>query len=133
MDHWNSARVLACAEFYARSAAGSKLQAEFHGVCSMKSFEPITIQALNAEALSARLKFPTNDVLLAALMEEVGELANALLELRYATLHNAAGNEDRRDHVQKEAIQVAATALRILEEGCSEFPQYCPAPLPVTV
>jgi len=103
----------------------------------MKSFETITIQALNAEAIRARLKFPTNEVLLAALMEEVGELANALLELRYATLHNMAGNEnlsDRRDQVQKEAIQVATVALRILEEGCSEFPEYwTPAPIPVTL
>lgn len=94
--------------------------------------DDLTIQAVRAEVVRARLKFPKNHVMLAALMEEFGELANALLELRFATLRappaGAGRNEhelDRlRDNVQKEAVQVAAVAIRILEDGDSSFPEY---------
>ena len=88
----------------------------------------LTLSAIRAEVIRARLKFPLNNVLLAALTEEVGELANALLELYFAA-GRGAHIEDldaRRDKVQKEAIQVAAVAVRILEEGTSEFPEYRP-------
>lgn len=52
----------------------------------------------------ARKLHPTNEHLLAALMEEVGELARALLEKDF-------------DHARIEAIQVATVAIRIAEEG----------------
>jgi hypothetical protein len=88
----------------------------------------LTIQAVHAEVIRARLKFPRNDVMLAALSEEHGELANALLELRFATLAKQPKYDlDRlRDNVQKEAVQVAAVAIRILEDGDSSFPEYVP-------
>jgi NTP pyrophosphatase (non-canonical NTP hydrolase) len=90
--------------------------------------QPATLQALRAEVLRARTKFPTNDRLMTALSEEVGELANALLELRFAAkLHVPIAPEvleNMCDHVQAEAIQVAAVACRLLEEGCGEFPEY---------
>lgn len=62
-----------------------------------------------AEVGRARTKFPDNQKLLAALMEEVGELAAAMLQ--------------RKDPaaVRKEAIQVAAVAVRLIEEGDSDF------------
>jgi NTP pyrophosphatase (non-canonical NTP hydrolase) len=89
--------------------------------------QALTLQAVRAEMIRARIKFPENNVLLAALMEEVGELANALLELRFACLRGEVeGADAMRDAVQREAIQVASTALRILEDGTSEFPQYRP-------
>lgn len=94
----------------------------------------INIQAVCEEIVRARTKFPKNDVLLAALMEEVGELANALLELRYAALRSESNRTTEirswLQAVRKEAVQVAAVAVRILEEGCSEFPQYAPLPPP---
>jgi NTP pyrophosphatase (non-canonical NTP hydrolase) len=90
--------------------------------------QDLTIQAIKAEVTRARLKFPGNDVMLAALSEEHGELANALLELRFATIAKQPKYYlDRlRDNVQKEAIQVAAVAIRILEDGDSSFPEYLP-------
>jgi hypothetical protein len=88
----------------------------------------LTVQAILAEVTRARLKFPGNHVMLATLSEEHGELANALLELRFATLAKQPQYDlDRlRDNVQKEAIQVAAVAIRILEDGDSSFPEYVP-------
>lgn len=90
--------------------------------------QELTIQAVKAEVTRARLKFPGNDVMFAALGEEVGELANALLELRFAYIRGAEPSEidHLNDAVQKEAIQVAAVAIRILEDGDSSFPQYIP-------
>lgn len=61
------------------------------------------------EVERARSKFPGNHKLLAALMEEVGELAQAMLQ-----------KKDPHD-IAKEAIQVAAVAIRILEEGDADF------------
>lgn len=69
---------------------------------------------LNAELQFARHKFPTNQYLLAALMEEVGELAQALID------HSRG--KTTPSHVYEEAIQVAAMAIRIAEEGSQEFP-----------
>jgi len=68
-----------------------------------------TIYALTAELARARTKFPQNSHLLAALMEEVGELANALLEKKPKT------------EIQREALQVATVAIRICEEGDSDW------------
>jgi hypothetical protein len=60
---------------------------------------------LDAEIGSARAKYPNNKHTLAALMEETGELAQALLQAQ------------PREDIRKEALQVAATALRIYMEG----------------
>lgn len=68
-----------------------------------------TIADLRAEVVRARRKFPGNRHLLAALVEEVGELAQAYLQRKPAS------------EVRKEAIQIACVALRILEEGDAEF------------
>jgi len=86
--------------------------------------DELTLTAIAAEVVRARTKFPSNAVLLAALMEEVGELANALLEHRFAVIagKKPAELDDFRAEIQKEAIQVAAVAVRILEDGDSSFP-----------
>jgi hypothetical protein len=68
-----------------------------------------TLRAISDEVLRARTKFPGNKFMLAALTEEVGELAQALLQKR-----------DRKE-VVKEAIQVATVAIRIIEEGDASF------------
>lgn len=64
----------------------------------------ITMTAIEAEVISARVKFPGSRFLLTALMEEVGELAGALLE------------DQDRDEIEKECIQVAAVGVRLCEE-----------------
>lgn len=57
------------------------------------------------EVESARTKHPGNEHLLAALMEEVGELAKALLDC------------EPWHRVEAEAVQVACVAIRIATEG----------------
>ena len=66
-------------------------------------------KAIHEELERARAKFPGNRFLLAALMEEVGELSAAILQRQ--------GRERRI----AEAIQVAVVAIRIAEEGDSSF------------
>lgn len=79
------------------------------GECPIDAADSGTVAKLNDEIRRARRKFPGNRFLLAALTEEVGELAQALLQ-----------NKSRED-VEKEALQVACVALRILEEGDASF------------
>lgn len=76
---------------------------------------PTTMHNLNCEIASARRKFPGNRHTLAALTEEVGELAKELLE------------GGRRERVRAEALQVACVAIRIYEEGDSAFGGSAPA------
>lgn len=71
--------------------------------------KPATLDRLVAEILRARTKFPGNALLLAALTEEVGELAQALLQ------------RQGPERVTAEALQVATVALRIAEEGDATF------------
>jgi len=59
---------------------------------------------LSAEVTRARTKFPGSRFLLAALVEEVGELAEAVV----------SGDKEA---IYKEAIQCACVAVRIAEEG----------------
>jgi hypothetical protein len=65
------------------------------------------------EVARARAKWPGNRVQLAALTEEVGELAKALLHLDYEN-----GNAP---DVWMEAVQVGAMAVRVATEGDSSF------------
>lgn len=66
------------------------------------------------EIQRAREKFPDAKFLLAALMEEVGELSKALLE-------------ESDQCVYAEAMQVATVAMRIMEEGDPSIrPHYRP-------
>ena len=66
------------------------------------------------EAMGAANKFPSNRHMHAALVEEVGELAQALLE-------HSRGSGVSTGDVYAEAMQVAAMALRIAVEGSEEF------------
>lgn len=69
------------------------------------SMRTVSALALADEVRAARAKFPGNRNLLAALVEEMGELARALLQ---------QGNSE---HAKHEALQVACVAMRIYEEG----------------
>lgn len=75
----------------------------------MEANTEMAFRALREELYNARNKFPTNAHLLAALAEEVGELAKALLE------------NHRPDRIREEAIQVACVAIRIATEGDADF------------
>ena len=79
-----------------------------------------TIYDINNELLRARNEFPMPNPTLVALIEEVGELAKALLECKagYPAI-------DSRK-VYKEAAQVAAMAIRMMEEGDQNFVAYTP-------
>lgn len=71
----------------------------------------IFFEAAHAETMLAMKKFPQPNPNLAALMEEVGELARAFLQ----------GEEPYR--IYAEAKQVAAMACRIAIEGDPQFKQ----------
>ncbi len=78
----------------------------------MKTLNPpsqLTLDAISAEVIRARQKFPGKRFLLAALMEEVGELSRAYLQKK------------DKDEIEIEAIQVACLAIRIIEEGDAAF------------
>jgi hypothetical protein len=61
------------------------------------------------ELHAARIKWPRNAHLFAALTEEVGEVARALLDA------------EPKENLRSECIQVAALAQRIAEEGDGRF------------
>jgi len=69
------------------------------------------LESVEAEIYSATKKFPYPNPNLAALMEEVGELAKAMLE------------KEPFDNIFKEAVQVAAMAARCAIEGDPQFPE----------
>ena len=71
-------------------------------------------QDISKEINSARKQFPGNEDMMVALVEEVGELAQALID-------HKRGKQSSSD-VYAEAIQVAAMAIRIAQEGDSGFP-----------
>lgn len=73
---------------------------------------PATCILIREEIARARKKFPSNIHLLAALTEEVGELAQSLLD------------DDPLELIQAEAMQVACVAIRIMEEGDGSFKQF---------
>lgn len=74
-----------------------------------KAPKQLTFDAITMEVVRARAKFPGKRYLLAALMEETGELAKAYLQKKPT------------DIIKFEATQVACLAIRIIEEGDSIF------------
>ena len=72
---------------------------------------------IEAELDRARTKFPSNEDVLPALTEEVGELNQALIQQKHEP------HKGKTDHdVYMEAIQTAVMAIRIASEGDSHFP-----------
>lgn len=74
--------------------------------CGLRS---ASLHDLTCEVMRARRKFPSNRHMLAALIEEVGETAKALME------------KEGRDRIRAEALQVACVAMRLYEEGDSDY------------
>lgn len=75
---------------------------------SAASPEVILFVEIGRELVRARNLFPGPNVTLAALMEEVGELAKATFE-------------EPRANVRKEAVQVAVMAMRMVLDGDHTF------------
>jgi NTP pyrophosphatase (non-canonical NTP hydrolase) len=71
--------------------------------------------AVEDELKRARAKFPNNLHMLATLTEEVGELAQALMDRDYSLVVACESK------IFKEAIQVATMAIRVATEGDSSF------------
>jgi len=78
-------------------------------------FSEIMVRVQN-EISSAKAKFPSNKQLLHAFVEEAGEVTKAFLDMD----QKDAPPED----ITKELIQTIAMAVRLLQEGDPEFPQY---------
>lgn len=76
-----------------------------------------TMLEIDAELERARTKFPMPNPTFVALVEEVGELAQALLKCR-------PGSPEHSKRVYEEAIQCATMAIRVLEEGDKDYPSY---------
>lgn len=73
------------------------------------------------EIKRAREKFPSNEDLLPALTEEVGELSQALIQQKHEPIKGIKNCD-----VFDEAIQTACVAIRIATEGEPNFPLYKP-------
>lgn len=90
----------------------------------MQTLDNLTQNAfddLSTELRRARREWPDNGHLLAALMEEVGELSQAMLQQQHEPSKGITA-----DKIYMEAIQVAVMALRVCTEGDSTFPIYRP-------
>jgi len=74
------------------------------------------LESVETELAQARAKFPGNRQLLHAFTEEAGEVTKAFLDLQ----QGKASTED----VRKELIQSICVAVRLLQEGDDEFPEY---------
>ena len=80
----------------------------------LTSVDGLIMKMISDEVAAARAKFPETTHMLAALVEEVGELAQAMME------HDRAQGTSVQE-VLREAIQVAAMAVRIAAEGDNNF------------
>lgn len=84
---------------------------------------PDTLTAIGREVERSRLKYPGNAHMLAAIVESTGSLARALL------CGCGPSATDRAAKIGKEALQVAAIALRLYEEGDVTFSDWKRAPV----
>jgi len=87
-----------------------------------KKLTKFAIEDLVKEVKYAREKFHDPVDLLAALMEEVGELSQSLLRQKHEPLQKIYDLD-----IRKEAIRVASVAIRIATEGDEQFPGFYPA------
>ncbi len=77
-----------------------------------------TANEIDAELGRARKAFPTTAHMTVALVEEVGEVARALLQGKPA------------GELRRECIQVAVMAIRVMEEGDADFGREAGGKLP---
>lgn len=86
----------------------SKSDLEMFAIESAKVKLDVVLGEIKKEVGFARSKFPGDNVTFAALVEEVGELATAVFS-------------QSRAEVRKEAVQVAAMAIRVILDGDCTF------------
>lgn len=100
--------------------------AQYHSLMTggvLKNMQLSTVRSIDGELANARKYFPMPNPTFAALVEEVGELAAALLQL---TVQKQTGKISKNGpvndlNVAMEAIQVAVMAIRVVEEGDPSF------------
>ncbi len=80
----------------------------------LTSPDGLVFMMIRDEVKAARDKFPETTHMLAALVEEVGELSQAMME------HDRAQGTSVQE-VLREAVQVAAMAVRVAVEGDNNF------------
>ncbi len=85
--------------------------AELESYCSLLGMTGVIM----SEVEKAREKFPAPNTTFAAMVEEVGEVGKALMDLELGAIH--------RDDLIKECVQVAVMAVRIATEGDPGFPK----------
>lgn len=86
-------------------------------------------ERIEDELISATEKFPSSRHNLAALTEEVGELAKALLDQFQEQCYDdgvskeelARHNKIKNNAIFLEAVQVASAAIRVMTEGDNDF------------
>ncbi len=79
---------------------------------------------IDAELVNARIKFPTNDFIFAALVKKVGGVAMTLVD--QAREESNPGEKIKQHFISdadiyKKLVQVAAMAVRLAQEGDPEF------------
>ena len=74
-------------------------------------------EAIDTEIAAARKKFPAGDLLHAAMVEELGEATQALLDQHH-------GKPVASRDIYYELIQTAAMVVRLAQEGDPQFPAY---------
>ena len=133
---WDRDGVIQAACEAVAKVRGEPAPAPFSEEATLPVAPELTIfAAIAAELARARAKFPAPNLNLAALGEECGELAEALLinlsimqahqgRLARAMLHTRFGGDAAGwEHVRKEAIQVAVMAIRVALEGDATIAQ----------
>jgi hypothetical protein len=88
----------------------------------LNSSDGIVIRMVRGELDAARASFPNATHMVVALMEEVGELAQAMID------HDRSGSKTPHE-VLREAVQVASMAIRIAVEGDDNFSYLFPVPV----
>lgn len=89
------------------------------GVADRATLESAFLRSIGHEYDRAMNLFPGSEHNMNALTEEVGELAQALLQLQYEPKKGKT-----KEDVVKEAIQVAAVAMKIALQGDKTFPAF---------
>lgn len=84
----------------------------------------VTIKEIVAEIAEAREKFPGPDMTFPALVEEVGEVGQALMEHQRGGMNKKTGKPFTAEDVFNECIQVATMAIRLATEGDKTMPRY---------
>ena len=81
-----------------------------------------TLKSLAIEITTARVQFPTNKNLLSALIEYADELQAMMKAMDDKDLIGRSVTMKGVAHIQSKALQVAALAIRICEEGDESTP-----------